>query len=76
MDQSLVAWIGHNSMGDASASNRSVSIEGSVVTTVTASVGTSHYRAECVISNIIILFCGNVHLSVLFLASSLQCFET
>jgi len=55
MDQSLVAWICHKSMGDASASYRSVNIEGSVVTTVTASVGTSHYRAECVIPNIIIL---------------------
>jgi len=55
MDQSLVAWICHNSMGDASGSYTSVSIEGSVVTTLTASVDTSHCRAECVIPNIIIL---------------------
>jgi len=55
MDQCLVAWICHNSMGGASASYRSISTEGSVVTTVTASVGTFHCRAECVIPIIIIL---------------------
>ena len=69
-----MAWICHNSMGDANASYRSVSIERSVVTTVTASVGTSHCRAECVIPNIIIhcvalytcLFCFQLsHSSVL-----------